>query len=198
MSRSIVHVEAREILDSRGTPTVLGTVVLEDGTIGEAGVPSGASTGQYEAVELRDGDAKRYAGKGVLKAVENVNDEISDAVVGLEATDQEQIDQIMIELDGTPNKARLGANAILAVSLATAKAAAESVGLPLFRYLGGAGANVLPVPMMNILNGGKHADNKIDFQEFMIQPWGAESFAQALQMGAECFTALKKILKKKG
>ncbi|MCB9866516.1 MAG: phosphopyruvate hydratase [Phycisphaerales bacterium] len=198
MSRSIVHVEAREILDSRGTPTVLGTVVLEDGTIGEAGVPSGASTGQYEAVELRDGDAKRYAGKGVLKAVENVNDEISDAVVGLEATDQEQIDQIMIELDGTPNKARLGANAILAVSLATAKAAAESVGLPLFRYLGGAGANVLPVPMMNILNGGKHADNNVDFQEFMIQPWGAESFAQALQMGAECFTALKKILKKKG
>jgi enolase len=198
MSRTIVHLEAREVLDSRGTPTVWGTVVLEDGTVGEAAVPSGASTGQFEAVELRDGDAQRYGGKGVLKAVENVNGEIADAVTGLDATDQEEIDQVMIELDGTPNKARLGANAMLAVSLASARAAAAATGQPLFRYLGGAGANVLPVPMMNILNGGKHADNNVDFQEFMIQPWGAESFSQALQMGVECFMALKKILKKKG
>ena len=198
MSRTIIHVEAREILDSRGTPTVFGVVMLEDNSFGEAAVPSGASTGQYEAVELRDGDDSRYNGKGVLKAVENVNGEIADAVIGFDAGDQEQVDQLMIELDGTPNRSRLGANAILAVSLATAKAAARSCNMPLFRYLGGAGANVLPVPMMNILNGGKHADNNVDFQEFMIQPWGAQSFSQALQMGAECFQALKKILKKKG
>lgn len=198
MAPAIEDIEAREILDSRGTPTVFARIELSDGAYGEAAGPSGASTGQYEAVELRDGDKKRYGGKGVLKAVENINGEIADAVLGLEACDQEQIDGIMIELDGTPNKSRLGANATLAVSLATARAAAMSSGLPLFRYLGGAGANVLPVPMMNILNGGKHADNNVDFQEFMIQPWGAESFSDALRMGAECFTALKSVLKKKG
>jgi len=198
MMSTIEDVAAREILDSRGTPTIFARVMLTDGAVGEAGVPSGASTGQYEAVELRDGDKKRYNGKGVLKAVENVNGEIADAVIGLEAFDQEQIDGVMIELDGTPNKARLGANAILAVSLATARAGAMSAGLPLFRYLGGVGANVLPVPMMNIINGGKHADNNVDFQEFMIQPWGAESFSEALRMGAECFAALKKVLSKKG
>jgi enolase len=179
-------------------PTVSAVVALEDGAYGEAGVPSGASTGQFEAVELRDGDATRHNGKGVLQAVENVNGEIADAVMGLDACDQEHVDSVMIELDGTENKGRLGANAILAVSLATAKAAAMSCELPLFRYLGGASANVLPVPMMNILNGGKHADNNVDFQEFMIQPWGAESFSHALQIGAECFHALKKVLKKKG
>ena len=198
MYRTIEHIEAREILDSRGTPTVAGLVLLSDGSVGEAAVPSGASTGQHEAVELRDGDENRYNGKGVLKAVENVNGEIADAIIGLEADDQEQIDQVMIELDGTPNKARLGANAMLMVSLAAAKAAARSCDLPLYRYLGGAGAHVLPVPMMNILNGGSHADNNVDFQEFMIQPWGAKSFSQALQMGAECFQALKTVLKKKG
>ncbi len=198
MSRAISHVEASEILDSRGTPTIHGVVALEDGAVGEAGVPSGASTGQYEAVELRDGDASRFNGKGVLTAVANVNEEIADAVIGLDATDQELIDQVMIDLDGTPNKSRLGANAMLAVSLATARAASISCEQPLFRYLGGPGAHVLPVPMMNILNGGKHADNNVDFQEFMIQPWGAESFAHAIQMGAECFQALKTVLKKKG
>jgi enolase len=198
MSRTIVHVEAREILDSRGMPTVFARVELDDGAFGEAAVPSGASTGQFEAVELRDGDKARYNGKGVLKAVDNVNEEIADAVIGLEATDQEQVDATMIDLDGTENKGRLGANAILSVSLATARAAAMSTELPLFRYLGGASANVLPVPMMNILNGGKHADNNVDFQEFMIQPWGAESFSHALQIGAECFHALKTVLKKKG
>ncbi|NOX59695.1 MAG: phosphopyruvate hydratase [Planctomycetes bacterium] len=198
MSRTIVHVEASEILDSRGTPTIHGVVALEDGAVGEAGVPSGASTGKFEAVELRDGDASRYNGKGVLKAVGHVNEEIADAIIGLDASDQETIDHVMIELDGTPNKARLGANAMLAVSLAAARAASISCALPLFRYLGGPGARVLPVPMMNILNGGKHADNNVDFQEFMIQPWGAESFSHAMQMGAECFQALKGILKKKG
>jgi len=198
MSTTIAHVEAREILDSRGFPTVESTVVLEDESVGEAAVPSGASVGEFEAVELRDGDAKRYNGKGTLNAVEFVNGEIAAAVIGLDATDQEDLDQAMIELDGTENKSRLGANAILSVSLAAAKAAAQSCRLPLFRYLGGPKANVLPVPMMNILNGGKHADNNVDFQEFMIQPWGASSFREGLRMGAECFHALKKVLQKRG
>lgn len=198
MSTTIVHVQAREILDSRGHPTVEATVVLEDESHGEAAVPSGASTGKHEAVELRDGDPKRYGGKGVLNAVEFVNGEIADAVIGLDATDQEDVDHTMIELDGTANKSRLGANAILAVSLATAKAAARSCDLPLFRYLGGPKAHVMPVPMMNILNGGRHADNNIDFQEFMIQPWGAPSFGEALRMGAECFHALRKVLSDRG
>jgi enolase len=198
MSSTIIEVHGREILDSRGNPTVEAVVVLEDQSYGEAAVPSGASTGENEAVELRDGDKSRYMGKGVLNAVENVNGDIRDAVVGLDAADQEQIDDVMIALDGTPNKSRLGANAILSVSLATAKAAAMSSELPLFRYLGGARANVLPVPMMNILNGGRHADNNVDFQEFMIQPWGAESFSHALQIGAEVFHTLRKVLGKRG
>ena len=198
MSTTIVHVGAGEILDSRGHPTIEATVVLEDESCGEAAVPSGASTGEHEAVELRDGDPKRYGGKGVLNAVEFVNSEIADAVIGLDATDQEDVDQVMIDLDGTENKSRLGANAILAVSLATAKAAAKSCNLPLFRYLGGPKARVMPVPMMNILNGGKHADNNVDFQEFMIQPWGAPSFREALRMGAECFHALKEVLSRRG
>ncbi len=195
MSTAIVHVEGREILDSRGHPTLEATVVLEDGSYGEAAVPSGASTGEHEAVELRDGDEKRYGGKGVLNAVENINRQLAEAVIGLDATDQEEVDQVMIDLDGTENKAKLGANAILGVSLAAAKAAAQSAGIPLFRYLGGPTAHILPVPMMNILNGGKHADNNVDFQEFMIQPWGAPSFREALRMGSECFHALKKVLK---
>ena len=198
MSTTIVHVAAREILDSRGYPTLEASVVLDDESCGEAAVPSGASKGEHEAVELRDGDAKRYHGKGVLKAVEFVNGEIAEAVMGLDAADQEDVDQTMIDLDGTPNKSRLGANAILAVSLATAKAAAQSCNLPLFRYLGGPKAHVLPVPMMNILNGGRHADNNVEFQEFMIQPWGAPSFREALRMGAECFHALRKVLQKRG
>ncbi len=198
MSRCIAQVEAREVLDSRGFPTVAAEVVLEDSSCGEAAVPSGASTGEHEAVELRDGDAKRYGGKGVLAAVENVNTQIAEAVVGLDATDQEHIDGTMIDLDGTPNKSRLGANAILAVSLATARAAAASCKLPLFRYLGGPAAHVLPAPMMNILNGGRHADNNVDFQEFMVQPVGAPSFREALRMGVEIFHALKKVLQKKG
>jgi enolase len=198
MSTSIMHVEAREVLDSRGFPTVEATVVLEDESVGEAAVPSGASVGEFEAVELRDGDPKRYNGKGTLNAVEFVNGEISSAVVGLDATDQEDVDQTMIDLDGTENKSRLGANAILAVSLAAAKAASQSCRLPLFRYLGGPRANVMPVPMLNILNGGRHADNNLDFQEFMIQPWGASSFREALRMGGECFQALKKVLQKRG
>jgi enolase len=198
MSTTIIHVEGREILDSRGNPTVEATVLLEDASRGDAAVPSGASTGAHEAVELRDGDPKRYGGKGVLKAVGYINGEIADAVVGLDATDQEDVDAVMIRLDGTPNKSRLGANAILAVSLATAKAAAESCGLPLFRYLGGPGANILPVPMLNILNGGRHADNNVDFQEFMVQPWGAPSFREGLRMGVECFHALRKVLHDKG
>jgi len=197
-STTIVHVGGREVLDSRGHPTVEAVVVLEDGQAGQAIVPSGASTGQHEAVELRDGDDKRYGGKGVLQAVRHVQEEIAEAVIGMDACDQEQLDQAMIELDDTPNKGRLGANAMLAVSLAAAKAAAQACGLPLFRYLGGAGANVLPVPMMNILNGGKHADNNVDFQEFMIQPWGAPSFAEALRWGVECFHSLKKVLSAKG
>ncbi|MBN1344537.1 MAG: phosphopyruvate hydratase [Phycisphaerae bacterium] len=198
MSTTIVHVSGREILDSRGNPTAEATVVLEDGSVGQAMVPSGASTGEHEAVELRDGDKSRYGGKGVLKAVENVNDAIAEAVVGLDAVDQEEIDYAMIELDATPNKGNLGANAILAVSMAAARAAAEASGLPLFRYLGGASAHVLPVPMMNILNGGKHADNNVDFQEFMIQPWGAPSLREAVRWGAEVFHALKKVLADKG
>ena len=198
MSTTIVQVEALEIMDSRGNPTLSATVMLEDGSFGEAAVPSGASTGEHEAVELRDGDTARYGGKGVLQAVENVNGELAEVVLGLDARDQEMLDATMIELDGTLNKGRLGANAILSVSMASARAAAMSVGQPVFRYLGGSAAHVLPVPMMNILNGGKHADNNVDFQEFMIQPWGAESFSEGLRMGAEVFHALKKVLSKKG
>ena len=198
MSTIITHIEGREILDSRGHPTVEATVVLEDESFGEAAVPSGASTGEHEAVELRDGDPKRYGGKGVLQAVRHIGDAIALAVVGLDATDQEEVDRAMVEADGTENKSRLGANAILAVSLATAKAAAQSCNLPLFRYLGGPQAHVLPVPMMNIVNGGRHADNILDFQEFMIQPWGAPSLREALRMGSECFHALKKVLSDRG
>ncbi len=197
-STTIVHIEARELLDSRGNPTVGASVVLEDESVGEAIVPSGASTGEYEAVELRDGDPKRYGGKGVLNAVQHVETMLAEAVLGLDATDQEIIDEAMIEADGTPNKAKVGANAMLAVSLATARAAAEACGLPLFRYLGGPAAHVLPVPMMNILNGGRHADNNVDFQEFMIQPWGADSFREGLRMGVECFHALRGVLSDRG
>ena len=195
---AILDVTAREILDSRGNPTVEVDVVLEDGSMGRAAVPSGASTGAHEAVELRDGDKSRYLGKGVTKAVAAVNGEIFDALAGMEAEDQIAIDRTMIELDGTPNKARLGANAILGVSLAVAKAAAEACGLPLYRYVGGAAARTLPVPMMNIINGGAHADNPIDFQEFMIMPVGAPTFREALRMGAEVFHTLKAALKKAG
>ena len=195
---AIIDIVAREILDSRGNPTVEVDVVLEDGARGRAAVPSGASTGAHEAVELRDGDKSRYLGKGVLKAVAAVNGEIFDALSGLDATDQVQIDQTMIALDGAPNKSRLGANAILGVSLATAKAAAEASGLPLYRYVGGAFAHVLPVPMMNIVNGGAHADNPIDFQEFMIMPVGADSVAEAIRMGSEVFHTLKSALKAQG
>ena len=194
----IEHVAAREVLDSRGNPTVAADVILSDGTFATAAVPSGASTGENEAVELRDGDKNRYLGRGVLKAVENVNRSIAQALIGMDPFDQELIDARMIELDGTPNKGKLGANAILAVSVAVAKAAAAAAGLPLYRYLGGAGAHVLPVPMMNILNGGKHADNNVDFQEFMIQPWGAPTFREALRMGAEIFHSLKAVLKQRG
>lgn len=190
----IEEIVAREILDSRGNPTVEVDVYLEDGTIGRAAVPSGASTGTREAVELRDGDPDRYGGKGVQRAVENVNDIIANEVTGLRAADQAIIDDLMIQLDGTPNKAKLGANAILAVSLAIAKAAATWSDLPLYRYLGGPNARRLPIPMMNILNGGKHADNNVDLQEFMVMPLGAETFAQALRMGAEVYHALKKVL----
>ena len=194
----IVDIVAREILDSRGNPTVEVEVTLEDGAEGRAGVPSGASTGAHEAVELRDGDKSRYGGKGVLKAVAAVNGEIFDALSGFDAEDQRRLDQVMIELDGTPNKSRLGANAILGVSLAAAKAAAMSAGLPFYKYVGGVSARTLPVPMMNIINGGAHADNPIDIQEFMILPAGAESFPEALRMGAEIFHALKKQLKDAG
>jgi enolase len=193
----IAAVGAREILDSRGNPTVEVEVLLEDGAFGRAAVPSGASTGAFEAVELRDG-GKRYLGKGVQKAVAGVIDTISGAVVGLDADDQRLVDQAMLDLDGTDNKAKLGANAILGVSLATAKAAAESSGLPLFRYVGGPNAHLLPVPMMNILNGGSHADSNVDVQEFMIAPIGAPTFREALQQGAEVYHALKSVLKKKG
>ena len=194
----IVDVVAREILDSRGNPTVEVDVMLECGAMGRAAVPSGASTGAYEAVELRDGDKSRYLGKGVLTAVKNVNTEIREAVLGMDATKQVAIDKAMIELDGTPNKARLGANAILGVSLAVAKAAAEALGMPLYAYLGGVNAKELPLPMMNILNGGSHADSAVDVQEFMIQPVGAKSFAEGLRMGAEVFHHLGKLLKKLG
>jgi enolase len=191
---AIIDIIGRQILDSRGNPTVEVDVVLEDGSMGRAAVPSGASTGAHEAVELRDGDKSRYLGKGVLKAVEAVNVAIAEAIVAMDAEDQTAIDQAMIELDGTPNKSKLGANAILGVSLAVAKAAAEASGLPLYRYVGGTSARVLPVPMMNIVNGGAHADNPIDFQEFMVMPIGAPSFAEGLRMGAEIFHTLKKAL----
>jgi enolase len=195
---AIVDIIAREIMDSRGNPTVEVDVVLEDGSQGRAAVPSGASTGAHEAVELRDGDKSRFGGKGVLKAIAAIHEEIYSAIGGLDAEDQVLVDQTMIDLDGTPNKARLGANAILGVSLAVAKAAAEASGLPLYRYLGGPGARTLPVPMMNIINGGKHADNNVDFQEFMIQPWGFNSFSEALRAGVEIYHALKKVLHKAG
>lgn len=194
----IQDIYAREILDSRGNPTVEVEVVLEDGAVGQAAVPSGASTGAWEAVELRDGDKNRYLGKGVLTAVENVNETIAPELIGLSAFDQVYIDKLMIEMDGTPNKAKLGANAILGVSLAVAKAAANSLGIPLYQYIGGVNAKTLPVPMMNILNGGEHADNNVDIQEFMIMPVGAASFRDALQMGAEVFHNLKAVLKGKG
>ncbi len=194
----IIAIQAREILDSRGNPTVEAEVFLESGAHGRAAVPSGASTGTREALELRDNDSKRYSGKGVLKAVENINDTITPYLLGIEATQQVLIDQIMLDLDGTNNKEKLGANAILGVSLAVAKAAAAELELPLYNYLGGVNAKVLPVPMMNILNGGAHADNNVDIQEFMILPVGAASFAEALRMGAETFHALKAVLKKKG
>ncbi|GAB6053937.1 phosphopyruvate hydratase [Magnetospira thiophila] len=195
---AISDIHAREILDSRGNPTVEVEVILETGAFGQAAVPSGASTGVHEAVELRDGDKSRYLGKGVTKAVDAVNGELYDALVGLEAEEQEVLDQAMIDLDGTPNKGRLGANAILGVSLAVAKAAADEVGLPLYRYIGGTHARTLPVPMMNIVNGGAHADNPIDIQEFMIMPVGAASIAEAVRMGAEVFHNLKKGLKDAG
>jgi enolase len=195
---TITSVYARQILDSRGNPTVEADVITDSGHFGRAAVPSGASTGAHEAVELRDGDPKTYMGKGVLQAVDHVNNELAQAVVGLEVTDQAEIDMAMLEADGTPNKARLGANAILAVSLAAARAAAQASGLPLFQYVGGVTARTLPVPMMNILNGGAHADNAIDFQEFMVMPVGATSFSQGLQMGTEVFHHLKSVLKAKG
>jgi len=195
---TIVDVLAREILDSRGNPTLEVEVTLESGIVGRAAVPSGASTGENEAVELRDGDKSRYNGKGVLQAVANVNDKIAEEVIEFDSLEQVAIDQLLIALDGTPNKANLGANAILGVSLACAKASAEALGLPLYRYIGGTNARTLPVPMMNILNGGKHADNNVDFQEFMIMPAGAPNFKEALRMGAETFHSLKSVLSKKG
>ena len=194
----IVEVHARQILDSRGNPTVEVDVLTDDGAQGRASVPSGASTGIHEAVELRDGDKKKYGAKGVLKAVKNVNDIIAEQLIGYDVSQQAAIDQVMIDLDGTPNKGKLGANAILAVSMAVAKAAAEEAGLPLYRYIGGTNAKTLPIPMMNILNGGAHADNKIDFQEFMIMPVGAPSFSEGLRWGVEIFHVLKSVLKKKG
>ena len=194
----IADVYAREILDSRGNPTVEADVILEDGTLGRAAVPSGASTGVHEAIELRDGDKSRYLGKGVLDAVTNVNTIIGPALIGMDAAEQVAVDRLMLDLDGTPNKSKLGANAILAVSLATAKAAAEYFDLPLYRYLGGVNAKRLPVPMMNILNGGAHADNNVDIQEFMVMPTGTSSFAEALRVGAEVFHTLKTVLKEKG
>jgi enolase len=195
---NIVEIQGREVIDSRGNPTVEAEVTLQDGSRGRAIVPSGASTGEHEAVELRDGDKQRYLGKGVLKAVAHVNGEIAEALTEWNAADQRGLDQKMIELDGTENKGRLGANAILAVSMAAARAAANFYGLPLYRYLGGSAANTLPTPMMNILNGGAHADNNVDFQEFMVMPVGAESFAEALRWGVEIFHTLKGVLKKRG
>lgn len=198
MSSLILDIHAREILDSRGNPTIECEVLLDDGSVGRASVPSGASTGEHEAHELRDGDNSRFLGNGVEKAVEHINEIIADALEGLDAAEQKQIDNILIELDGTPNKSRLGANAILAVSLACAKAAAEYHLMPLYKYIGGIRAGVLPTPMMNILNGGKHADNNVDIQEFMIVPVGASSFKEGLRMGVEIFHHLKKVLKDKG
>jgi enolase len=198
MNTIISDVRAREILDSRGNPTIEVDVELESGTVGRAAIPSGASTGEHEAVELRDGDPKRYKGKGVLNAVEHVNNVIAEELTGLDATQQAEIDELMMKLDGTKNKSKLGANAILGVSLAVAKAAAQALNLPLYRYIGGVNAKVLPVPMMNILNGGKHADNNVDLQEFMIVPTEAERFSEALRMGAEVFHTLKSVLSKKG
>src|SRR5437667_3766634 len=195
---SIAEMRARQVLDSRGNPTVEAEVWLQDGSMGRAIVPSGASTGEHEAVELRDGDNQNYLGKSVLKAVENVNGEIADALANFDAADQRTLDQKMIELDGTENKGRLGANAILAVSMAAARAAATCYELPLYRYLGGAGANTLPTPMMNTPNGGPHADNNVDFQEFMVMPVGAPSFSEALRWGVEVFHTLKGVLKKRG
>src|SRR6185503_12366123 len=191
---AIVDIVGREILDSRGNPTVECDVLLESGTMGRAAVPSGASTGSREAIELRDGDKKRYGGKGVLKAVEHINTEIVEAIIGVDATEQSFVDKTLIDLDGTENKSHLGANAILAVSMAVAKAAAEESGLPLHRYLGGAGAMAMPVPMMNVINGGAHADNGLDMQEFMLLPLGMDSYREALRSGAEVFQALKTIL----
>ena len=195
---AIVDIVGREILDSRGNPTVECDVLLESGVMGRAAVPSGASTGSREAIELRDGDPKRYLGKGVLKAVGHINTEISEAVLGLDASEQAFLDQALIDLDGTPNKSRLGANATLAVSMAVARAAAEEAGLPLYRYFGGSGRMQMPVPMMNVINGGAHANNNLDLQELMIVPLGATSFREALRWGAEVFHALKKILHDKG
>jgi len=194
----ISEIFARQILDSRGNPTVEADVLTDEGAVGRAAVPSGASTGAHEAVELRDGDKKKFGGKGVLKAIKNVNEIIAPKLLGYDVADQTGIDEMMIRLDGTPNKGNLGANAILAVSMAVAKSAAEEAGLPLFRYVGGTNAKTLPIPMMNILNGGAHADNKIDFQEFMVMPVGAESFSEGLQWGVDIFHALKSVLKKKG
>ncbi|MDQ2794507.1 MAG: phosphopyruvate hydratase, partial [Bacteroidota bacterium] len=194
----ISQIHARQIFDSRGNPTVEVDVTLDSGVVGRAAVPSGASTGKHEAVELRDNDKSMYMGKGVLQAVENVNSKIAEELVGFSVYEQALLDKIMIELDGTPNKANLGANAILGVSLAAARAAAQDAGLPLYRYIGGVGASTLPVPMMNILNGGSHADNSIDFQEFMIMPTGASSFSEALRWGTEIFHHLKEVLKKQG
>ena len=194
----IIEVHARQILDSRGNPTVEVDVVTDEGAMGRAAVPSGASTGIHEAVELRDNDKKKYVGKGVIKAVKNVNEQIAKAITGFDVSAQAAIDQVMIDLDGTPNKGKLGANAILAVSMAVAKAAAEEANLPLYRYIGGTNAKTLPIPMMNIVNGGAHADNKIDFQEFMVMPIGAPNFSEGLRWGVEIFHHLKSVLKKKG
>ena len=198
MMSVILDIFAREILDSRGNPTVEVEVILESGVVGRAAVPSGASTGAHEAVELRDGDKERYLGKGVLQAVKNVNEIIAEQLIGYSVFDQVEIDELMIEIDGTPNKAKLGANAILGVSMAVAKAAAEELGVPLYKYLGGFSARELPVPMMNILNGGEHADNNVDIQEFMVLPVGAPSFREALRMGAEVYHSLKSVLKARG
>ncbi len=198
MNTIIDEIHAREILDSRGNPTIEADVFLADGSLGRAAVPSGASTGEHEAVELRDGDQERYSGKGVLQAARNVNERIDDALMGMDAANQREIDDAMLELDGSPNKSGLGANAILAVSMACARAVATSMNIPLYRYLGGVNACVLPTPMMNIINGGAHADSNVDFQEFMVMPIGAESFSEALQWGAEVFHTLKAVLKKRG
>ncbi|MFM7158683.1 MAG: phosphopyruvate hydratase, partial [Bacteroidota bacterium] len=196
MNPIIADVHAREILDSRGNPTIEVDVILEDGSFGSAAVPSGASTGEHEACELRDGDSSRYGGKGTQKAVENVNTIIAEALEDMDADDQHEIDELLIDLDGTANKSHLGANAILGVSMAVAKAAAASYGTPLYRYLGGIIGNTLPVPLMNILNGGKHADNTVDIQEFMVMPVGADTFSDALRMGTEIFHALRSVVKK--